>query len=116
MKPIRPISTSFSVIKRYKLRMILIVAASWTIIDSLFYMLRLTEQAIPSKYSLFQQRTVQTILLREVNVFFLAMLSAYLLVFFLTKFFRKSSLWVNILLKALSLFVIALVINFFIHF
>src|SRR6478672_5008807 len=116
MKPIRPISTSFSVIKRYKLRMILIVAASWTIIDSLFYLLRLTEQPIPSKYSLFQKHNTQTILLRELNVFFLAMLSAYFLVFFMKNFFRSSSLWINMLLKAVSLIAVALLINFFIHF
>ena len=99
MKPIRPISTSFSVIKRYKLRMILIVAASWTVIDSLFYILRLTEQPIPSKYSLFQKHTTQTILLRELNVFFLAMLSAYFLVFFMKNFFRRSSLLINMFLR-----------------
>ena len=115
MKPIRPISTSFSVIKRYKLRMILIVAASWTVIDSLFYILRLTEQPIPSKYSLFQKHTTQTILLRELNVFFLAMLSAYFLVFFMKNFFRRSSLLINMFLKAMALITVALIINFFIH-
>jgi len=116
MKPIRPISTGFSVIKRYKLRMILIVAASWTVIDSLFYILRLTEQPIPSKYSLFQKHNTQTILLRELNVFFLAMLSAYFLVFFMKNFFRTSSLWINMLLKAITLIAVAFIINFFIHF
>src|SRR4030095_15935571 len=116
MKPISPISTRFSVIKRYQLRMILIVAACWTVIDSLFYIFRLTEQSIPSKYSLFQEHTTQTILLRELNVFFLAILSSYFLVFFMKDFFRKSSLWVNMLLKAVSLIAVAFVINFFIHF
>lgn len=116
MKPIRPISTGFSVIKRYKLRMILIVAVSWTVIDSLFYIFRLTEQPIPSKYSLFQKHTAQTILLRETNVFFLSMLMAYFLVFFMKNFFRKTSLWINMLLKAIVLISAALIINFFIHF
>jgi adenylate cyclase len=116
MKPIRPISTGFSVINRYKLRMILIVAASWTVIDSLFYILRLTEQTTPSKYSLFQKHNTQTILLRELNVFFLAMLSAYFLVFFMKNFFRTSSLLINMLLKAITLIAVALIINFFIHF
>ena len=92
MKPIRPISTGFSVIKRYKLRMILVVAASWTVIDSLFYILRLTEETTPSKYSLFQKHNTQTILLRELNVFFLAMLSAYFLVFFMKNSFRSFQL------------------------
>jgi len=112
----RPISSGFSVIKRYKLRMILIVAVSWTVIDSLFYIFRLTEQPIPSKYSLFQKHTTETILLREVNVFFLSMLMAYVLIFFMKNFFRKTSLWINMILKACILIMAALVINFFIHF
>jgi adenylate cyclase len=116
MKPVRPISKGFSVIKRYQLRMILIVAVSWTIIDSLFYIFRLTEQPIPSKYSLFQKHTTQTILLRETNVFFLSMITAYFLIFFMKNFFRRVSLWINMFLKAFILFVAALVINFFIHF
>jgi len=96
--------------------MILIVAVSWTVIDSLFYIFRLTEQPLPSKYSLFQKHTAQTILLRETNVFFLAMVVAYFLVFFMKNFFRITSLWVNIFLKAVILIVAALIINFFIHF
>ena len=96
--------------------MILIVAVSWTIIDSLFYIFRLTEQPVPSKYSLFQKHTTQTILLREANVFLLSMLMAYVLIFFMKNFFRKTSLWINMLLKAVILIIAALVINFFLHF
>ena len=83
--------------------MILIVAASWTLIDSLFYIFRLTEEPAPTKYSLFQKHTTETILLRELNVFFLSMLMAYFLVFFMKNFFRRSSLWINMLLKALMI-------------
>ena len=96
--------------------MILIVAVCWTLIDSLFYILRLTEEPSPSKYSLFQTRTTQTILLRELNVFFLSLLMAYFLVFFMKNYFRIFSLWINMVLKALILIAAALVINFFIHF
>jgi adenylate cyclase len=96
--------------------MILIVAVSWTIIDSLFYIFRLTEQPVPSKYSLFQKHTTQTILLRETNVFFLSMIMAYVLIFFMKNFFRKTSLWINMILKSIILIIAALVINFFIHF
>lgn len=96
--------------------MILIVAVSWTLIDSMFYIFRLTEQPLPSKYALFQKHTTQTILLREANVFFLSMLMAYFLIFFMKNFFRRSSLLLNIFLKAVILIVAALIINFFIHF
>ena len=96
--------------------MILIVAVSWTMIDSLFYIFRLTEQPLPSKYALFQKHTTQTILLREANVFFLSMVMAYFLIFFMKNFFRRSSLWLNIFLKSVILIIAALIINFFIHF
>lgn len=96
--------------------MILIVAVSWTLIDLLFYLFRLEQEPNPSKYSLFQTRTTQTILLRELNVFFLSMIMAYFLVFFMKNYFRRISLWVNMLLKAFILIASALVINFFIHF
>jgi len=116
MRPDRPIATGFSVIKRYKLKMILIVAASWTLIDSLFYLFRLTEEPAPTKYALFQKHTTETVLLRELNVFFLSMLMAYFLVFFMKNFFRRTSLWINMFLKAIVLITAALIINFFIHF
>lgn len=116
MKPLRPISSGFSVIKRYKLRMIFIVAVSWTIIDSLFYLFRLTEQPVPSKYSLFQKHTTETILLREANVFFLSMVMAYFLIFFMKNYFRRTSLWINMFLKSVTLIIAALIINFFIAF
>jgi len=116
MRPDRPILSGFSVVNRYKFNIILIVAVSWTLIDSLFYILHLTDQPIPTKYSLFQKHTTQTILLRELNVLFLSMLMAYFLVFFRRNFFRKTSLWINIFTKTLILLCAALVINFFIHF
>ncbi|HEY0432444.1 MAG TPA: adenylate/guanylate cyclase domain-containing protein [Chitinophagaceae bacterium] len=96
--------------------MILIVAAAWTIIDSLFYMLRLTGQPEPNRYALFQKYTTQTILLRELNVFFLAIIMAYLLLFAMRDVFRKVSLWLNMLMKAVALIAAAVLINFFIHF
>src|SRR5262249_36910118 len=65
---------------------------------------------------LFQKHSVQTIFLREINVFFLSILMAYFLVFFMKNFFRRTSLWINMFLKAIILIAAALIINFFIHF
>jgi adenylate cyclase len=96
--------------------MILVVAIAWTITDSVFYIFRLAEQPVPSKYSLFQKHTTETIVLREANVFFLSMITAYLLIFFMKNFFRRISLWANMFLKAVMLIIAALIINFFIHF
>jgi adenylate cyclase len=79
-------------------------------------MLRLTGQPEPNRYALFQKYTTQTILLRELNVFFLAIIMAYLLLFAMRDVFRKVSLWLNMLMKAVALIAAAVLINFFIHF
>jgi hypothetical protein len=115
VKPLRPIASSFSVIKRYRFRVTLFIAIAWTVIDSLFYLFHLAYHE-PSRYALFQERTAQEILLRELNVFFLSMFMAYLLIFLLRNFFRELSFLLKIFFKSLILIMVALTMNFFIYF
>jgi adenylate cyclase len=115
VRPIRPIASGFSVIKRYRLRMTFFIAIAWTLIDSLFYSFHITYHGT-SQYVLFPQKTVWTILLREANVFFLSMVMAYLLIFLLKDYFRNISLWLKIILKTIILVTVAILMNFFIHF
>ncbi len=116
MKPERPIWKGFSVINRYRLSMALFVALAWTIIDSLFYILRLSNNNFsPSKYSIFEKHTALTIILREINVFFLSMLMAYVLIFLLKDLFRNIPVFLNMFLKVIILITVALTMNFFIH-
>ena len=114
MKITKYIGSGFSVIKRYRIRMILAIAVSWTVIDMLFFIFRILT-APPSKTALFPNKTIVTILLREVNVFFISLLMGYALVFLLKNLFRNSSIFKNILFKTLILVIAALSVNFLIH-
>jgi adenylate cyclase len=94
--------------------MILSIAVSWTIIDMFFFIFRILT-SIPSKTSLLPNKTIVTILLREVNVFFISLCMGYALVFLLKNLLRNSSVFANILLKTFILVIAALGVNFLIH-
>src|SRR6185295_20354706 len=114
MKFPRSIGGGFSVIRQYRIKMIFSIAISWTIIDLCFFIFRILTGA-PSKTALFPNRTILTILLREVNVFFISLCIGYALVFLLRNVLRNSSVFINILLKTIILLIAALAVNFLIH-
>lgn len=115
MKRIRPISTGFSVIQRYRARMTFYIAVAWTLIDSVFYLFHVAYHET-TQYVLFPEKTGKTIFLREVNVFFLSMVMAWLLIFRLRSQFKTLSLFLRIVLKTAILITVAILMNFFIHF
>jgi adenylate cyclase len=114
MKFPRSIGGGFSLIRQYRIRMIFSIAVSWTIIDMLFFIFRVLISG-PHKTTLFPNKTIVTILLREVNVFFISLCMGYALVFLLKNLLRNSSVFTNILLKTLILIIAALGVNFLIH-
>jgi len=114
MKFSRLIGGGFSVIRRYRIKMILSIAVSWTVIDMVFFIFRILTSA-PSRTALFPNKTIVTVLLREVNVFFISLCMGYALVFLLKNLLRNSSVFTNILFKTLILVIAALTVNFLIH-
>lgn len=114
MKFPRYIGGGFSVIRQYRIRMIFSIAISWTIIDMFFFLFRILTSS-SSKTALFPRKTILTLLLRELNVFFISMCMGYALVFLLKNVMRNSSVFKNILFKTLILIVAALAVNFLIH-
>src|ERR1043165_1586643 len=114
MKFSRSIGGGFSAIRQYRIRMILSIALCWTVIDMFFFIFRLFTST-PNKTALFPNKTIVTVLLREVNVFFISLCMGYALVFLLKKMLRNSSVFTNILLKTLILLIAALALNFLIH-
>jgi len=114
MKFPRSIGGGFSVIRQYRIRMIFSIAVSWTVIDLFFFIFRVLTSG-PSTNTLFPNKTIVTILLREVNVFFISLCMGYALVFLLKNLLRNSSVFTNILLKTLILIIAALGVNFLIH-
>jgi len=114
MKLPRSIGAGFSVIRQYRIRMILSIAVSWTIIDIFFFIFQ-TLISGASKTALFPNKTIVTILLREVNIFFISLCMGYTLVFLLKNLLRNSSVVINILLKTFLLIITALAINFLVQ-
>lgn len=96
-----PANAKLSVLNKYRFRVVLAIAASWTIVD----LIAVTVFSQPT-----DQRTSQ-LALRESIVFLMSGVMGYLLVFVLRKRFRNHLLWVGLLLKSLSLILAAFVMN-----
>jgi adenylate cyclase len=90
-----------SVLKKYRFRVVLAIAACWTIVD-------LIAVTLFSKAS--DDRAAQ-LLLRESIVFLMSAVMGYLLVFVLRRYFRNHLLWAGLLLKSFSLVLAAFVMN-----
>lgn len=105
-----------SAVKKNRLKIILIIAVCWTIVDFLLFCLRLATQGIPLfKYEDSGPASTQAILLRELNVFIISLFMGWLLVIPLRNFLRNSSLWFNLFMKTVLLIGVAIIMNFFIQ-
>ena len=104
-----------SVVKKYELKIIVLIAVAWTLIDLALFYLRMASNVLPVKYYDPGTNTTQAILLREVNVFLLSFIIGFILVTVLRKFLINSSLWFNLLAKTFILVLVAMIMNFFIY-
>ena len=104
-----------SVVKKYELKVIFLIAISWTLIDLALFYLRMASNVLPVKYYDPETNTTQAILLREVNVFLLSFITGFILVSILRKFLHNSSLGLNLLAKTFILVLVAMVMNLFIY-
>jgi adenylate cyclase len=115
MKGAKLILPRGSVVKKHEFRVILVIAACWIGVDFLLFIIRKFSNVLPVKYSDPNVDTVQTVLLREVNVLLVSLVMGFFLVSVLRKFLRNSSLWVNLILKTMILIAIAMAMNFLIY-
>ena len=104
-----------SVVKKHEFKLILIIAAAWTVVDFLLFLFRHFSNALPSKYSEPDINFTKEVLLREVNVFIISFIIGYFLVSTLRNFLRDYSLWYNLLIKTALLVLFSFVMNFFIY-
>lgn len=93
-------TSKLSVLKKYRFRVVLAIAASWTIVD----LIAVTLFSHPSDNR-------SQLLLRESIVFVMSAVMGYLLVFVLRKHFRNHLLWLGLILKSFSLILAAFVMN-----
>ena len=105
-----------SAVKKRELKQILVIAISWTIIDFLVFIVRLSTSTYTPKYESTNASNIKTILLRELNVFIFSLIIGYFLIFVFKNFLRNKSPWLNLIIKTLLLITVAIVMNFFIYF
>lgn len=115
MKGSRLILPRGSVVKKYELRIIVIIAISWTLIDLALFYLRMASNVLPVKYSDPETNSLEAILLREINVLILSLIIGFILVTILRRFLHNSSLWLNLLVKTMILVLVAMIMNLFIY-
>lgn len=105
-----------SAVKKNELRLILIIAISWTIIDLLIFVFRIATETYTPKYESTNAGSFKAILLRELNVFIFSLIIGYFLVSVFRNFLRYKSPWVNLVIKTLLLVTVSIFMNFFIYF
>ena len=115
MKGSRLILPRGSVVKKYELRIIVIIAISWTLIDLALFYLRMASNVLPVKYSDPETNSFEAIVLREINVLILSLIIGFILVTILRRFLHNSSLWINLVVKTMILVLVAMIMNLFIY-
>jgi adenylate cyclase len=116
MKLLKSIGSRFSIMNRFRFKLILLIAITWAVLDTIYILLRFRLLDIPSKYYFFEYNEWSAIWLRAIIVFFMAGVMGYVLVFNFKRNARSLPLWVNFIAKTVLLVVIAFVMNFLIHF
>lgn len=116
MKLFKTIAGRFSVINKYRYKLILLIAVIWVVLDSLYIIIRFRLLDIPSKYYFFEYGEAAPIVLREVVVFIFSSIIGYVLVFNFKRNSRNLPLWLNFIGKTALLILLAFLMNFVIHF
>lgn len=105
-----------SAVKKHEIRLIIIIAISWTIVDLILFLIRLTTDTFKPKYASTNTGALKAILLRELNVFVISLIMGYFLVSVFRNFLRHISPGLNLFLKTLLLLFVVIFMNFFIYF
>jgi adenylate cyclase len=103
-------------INRYRIKLMLMTALFWTIIDTGVYLYKFFRDRIDQAEQPFDMHTSAVLLLRTGLVFIICLTMAYLLIFQLKHWVRNFPLWLGLLLKCIILVVAAFLLNHILHF
>lgn len=103
-------------LSKYRFKLILLIATIWTLIDTLYILIRFRWLHISTRYYFFEYNEGWAIVLREVIVFAMSFMIGYILVFNFKRNSRYLPLWINFITKTALLVLLAFVMNFLIHF
>lgn len=98
--------------KKIRLNMVLSIAIIWTMVDMVNFFTSIGGKV---NHSIVYNLIDDSLFLREVLVFGLSFLVAWLLVFVLKKVFRNYSMWFALLTKSIILITAAIFISFLVH-
>lgn len=115
MKLIKSIAGKFSAINKYRYKLILVIAVIWTVLDTLYTIIRFNFLDIQTRYYFFEYQDFKPILLREIIILFMSTAIGYVLVFNFKRNTRDLPLWFNFLAKTMVLIFLAFFMNFLIH-
>lgn len=116
MKVIRSIISKLPVTQKYRVQVVLAVAFTWTLVDTLYLWIKVTTIGVADRFYFFEYNKPVTIIVREIIVFIFTGLMAYILVFQFRKTTRYIPLWLNFVIKTGLLLTLAFLMNFAIHF
>jgi adenylate cyclase len=105
-----------SAVKKNEVKLIFIIAVSWTLIDLIIFIIQLATNTYTPKYESTSAGAAKTILLRELNVLIFSLIIGYFLISVLKNFLNNRPPWLNLVIKTLLLVVVAIAMNFFIYF
>jgi hypothetical protein len=112
---------SFTVLRLYRYKWVLIIALIWTMLDLLLWAIRASVPEVGSFKDSFKDafnvanetRSLNYIMLRLLVVFLMSIFMGWLIVFKFRKLFRNKPLWANIALKTVILMACSFFMNFF---
>jgi adenylate cyclase len=116
MKLFRRIPLRFGVISKYRLKQVLGIALTWTIIDTGVYLFKFYRDRIYYATQPFDMHSSMVLLLRSGLIFLICLVMAWLLIYQLKHFVRNLPLWFGLLLKSIVLVTAAFLLNFILHF
>jgi adenylate cyclase len=98
--------------RRLKLKLVFSIAFIWTLIDLVNFFTSLSSNV---GHSIVYNLVDKSLIVREILVFLMSSVVAYLIVFVLKKVFRNHSMWFALLTKSIILITAALLLSFLIH-
>lgn len=116
MKVLKSIAGKLSAINKYRYKLSLVIAVTWTVVDTLYTIIRYNFLDIQSRYLFFEYNDFKSVFLREMVIFMMSYGIGYVLVFNFKRNSRNLPLWFNFLAKTAVLVSLAFLMNFLIHF
>ena len=115
MKILKSVAGKLSAVAKYRSKLIIVIAVIWTVLDTLYTLIRFKLLDIQTRYYFFEYQEAKPIILREIIIFMMSSVIGYVLVYNFKRNTRNLPLWFNFLAKTFVLVALAFLMNFLIH-